>query len=152
IDREFPGAKEADYDTSSIFLDGAVDPNTDGFIRWAMSQAKITKADGDVMLRAAADAHTEISAFSTPEEFDRWAAQQYDLQVSLLGQGDPARLEQRLAVGQKLLAEMEASSPGLSAMLLNSGALDSARWVVPFIHHAERLAAGRAELDTRGGS
>jgi hypothetical protein len=142
MDLSFPAAKPHEFDLTGVWGD-TVDPNVqkaDAQVRGYLTAARFPKAEGSALaqevnkvsreLEHAAPAAREIYARNQEAALRRTWGDSYD---------------KRLAIARQLVAELDARTPGLKALLDASGAGNSAMVINLLAGQAERLLMRRGE-------
>jgi len=132
---DYVPAKPEEYSMPKITEDGAYTPEVaawDKQRRQWLSTAKLDKAIGSELARNAEETHQRLKGM-TDGQRELWAAGQR-AQLDRLG-----FTQERINLARQLVAEVEASSPGLVAYLFDTGAGNDARIVANVVLQAERL-------------
>lgn len=143
IDAAFPAARATDYEIPPLAPGN--EPLTkelmafDRQARGWLEAARFTKGIGSFIAREVEKVGVRYQAMSESER-KLFAITERQRRDQLLG----PNAEKRVALGRQLVRELDKKSPGLVALLEETGAGNSAAVIVHFTMQAERLAARRA--------
>lgn len=147
-DTEFPGVK----DPAEInFGDAAKELGVEGMQRLGQAAvaSNITAADASELVRIGHDIEARYDQMSDAGK-ELWLAEQWQLTVKHLGNGDEVLTEERIATIGGFLEALDEKSPGIREAILNSPVADDHRFIVRAWMHIERMIARHSELEARG--